>query len=399
MKKLFCVLPFGLTLVLLMGMFSFAVETPTYGQLLFDLGIISGANGDLNEGGEIKREEMVVILNRLSAEYKNFQNYVAPKQPSFIDVPLTHWAYRDIEFALSNGLTSGVGNGKFGLGHKINYNQASLFLIRSLGHDTSDVRYDAASASIMNNYGLGFMKHLDGEETLTRGAVFELLAKTLNMRAASSEVRKVEALAYPIEKIEAFTGNLYAAKQYAKPIVVDTSKWSKNDMTFRSSDVQTIDVSKLNEWDAKAYEDMKKINNEMNRVIRTYLNADAKYTKTTLEDFKSASTEKLYYYETVGIYQYEGEEALYFYKGGLDISFGDDNQLNFLISSSEGYTDSAAVIYEVRQYEPRNGLMPYVLLFSEYDQYKGYLTIIVNSNGDIVETIGDSEFGKGFYSY
>lgn len=174
----------------------------TYGQVLFDLGIITGSNGDIKEADLITREEMVTILTRL---LDGDTSFTPPTTPTFKDVPATHWAYKNIELAYSKGLTTGVGNGLFGLGAKINNNQASLFFLRSLGYDTSDIDYNKASSVIAEKYGLTLGKMEAGSKELIRGQVFELLAKTLDMHTKyNPSKKKIDLLQYESNKIEAF---------------------------------------------------------------------------------------------------------------------------------------------------------------------------------------------------
>lgn len=126
-------------------------DEKSYGEVLKMIGIIKGAkDGDLMARKTLSREELVAIINRLyrSEDYINklensnvddkiltrYEKFIPPKTPSFKDVPKSHWAYKDIEFAKAEGITKGISNDKFGLGQSLNANQAALFLLRLLGY-------------------------------------------------------------------------------------------------------------------------------------------------------------------------------------------------------------------------------------------------------------------------
>ena len=182
-------------------------EEKTFGEILYDLGIIKGSGGgDLKENDEITRQEMVAILNRLTLKDDKFS---VPDKTSFKDVPKEHWAYKDIERAYQIGLTSGIGNGYFGLGQKITSNQASLFLVRSLGFDTTDIDYSKASQEIKDQFSLSLETSVSRNRHLKRSQVFELMAKTLNTQPYGHSKKLVELLGYSQNKVEAFKNGLW----------------------------------------------------------------------------------------------------------------------------------------------------------------------------------------------
>ncbi|MDE0232797.1 MAG: S-layer homology domain-containing protein [bacterium] len=51
----------------------------------------------------------------------------------FADVPDDHWANTTIGWAFENGITSGVGNGLFGMGQTVTREQTMAFLYRAEG--------------------------------------------------------------------------------------------------------------------------------------------------------------------------------------------------------------------------------------------------------------------------
>lgn len=161
--------------------FGFAAESTdeTYGNLLFDYGIVKGIGGELKEDQLIKRVEMMTLMSRL---YPNeFESYNAPEKATFIDVPVTHWGFKAVEFAYAKGITKGSGNNRFEPDQMVDYNQVSLLMMRTLGYDTSDLNYFSAAAGVEQRYGLRLTVPTEGTKALQRGEVFELLAKSLSM--------------------------------------------------------------------------------------------------------------------------------------------------------------------------------------------------------------------------
>jgi len=122
-----------LLLVLLLAMMTsqvFAEETQTHGSLLRDLGIINGENGDLNEDGLLKREELVAILVRIV----DTGDVVLPAEPYFTDVPKDNWAFEVLEKAHVLGITDGVSPNTFGFGQIVDQQQATTFILKTLGY-------------------------------------------------------------------------------------------------------------------------------------------------------------------------------------------------------------------------------------------------------------------------
>lgn len=148
-------------------------EAVTYGDVLFELGLIQGSNGQLHEENELTREEMIAILNRLNVDAD--EKFTPPAKPTFSDVPKTHWAYADVEKAYYNGLTTGLGNGKFGIGGKITYQQAVTFLARTAGYN---INYEHALEEGAE-LGIVLVEGRTKETNLFRADVFELMVNTL----------------------------------------------------------------------------------------------------------------------------------------------------------------------------------------------------------------------------
>jgi len=142
------------------------------GQTLYDLGLITGTNNGLDEDKELTREEMVTILWRMSTNKET--GFVPPATPSFSDVPSHHWAYAIIEEARILGITSGMGDGSFGLGNSVTYQQAVTFMLKALGQTPT------WSTAIEDGKKVGI--HSDQGRVapiLLRKHIFELTTQTL----------------------------------------------------------------------------------------------------------------------------------------------------------------------------------------------------------------------------
>lgn len=90
---------------------TYAAEVPTYGTLLHDMKLIGGTDKGLEEDKTLTRAQMMVILERLTVAEADV---TLPEEPTFTDVPKSHWAYTAVEKAFAEGVTTGVGEGTFG---------------------------------------------------------------------------------------------------------------------------------------------------------------------------------------------------------------------------------------------------------------------------------------------
>jgi S-layer homology domain. len=98
---------------------------------LAELGVFTGdENGRFNPDNTITRAEFATIMVRLLGEEERAKNVSAS---NFSDVPASHWANGYIAIAVEYGLVSGYGNGKFGPGDTLTYEQAIAMLVRYMG--------------------------------------------------------------------------------------------------------------------------------------------------------------------------------------------------------------------------------------------------------------------------
>ncbi len=88
-----------------------------------DAGIFSGFEGKFNPNGEMTRAQLAKVL----VEAFNLEGSTAT---SFKDVPKDHWAYEYINILSHNKVTTGYGDGNFGLIDKVTANQFKKFIDR-----------------------------------------------------------------------------------------------------------------------------------------------------------------------------------------------------------------------------------------------------------------------------
>lgn len=152
------------------------------GEGLKKLEIIQGDGNSLNENGDLKREEAIAILIRMLNQEKEALRFEAYGQ--FTDVPATHWAARYVDYAYEKGLTSGIGDGKFGRGMLVNRKMMASYMLKALGHSADwskeDIMAKARKYNITSDKG-------DGLEPITRGQCFIYIANTLLEKKADGK--------------------------------------------------------------------------------------------------------------------------------------------------------------------------------------------------------------------
>lgn len=89
-------------------------------------------NGRFGVQSGLKREEMITFLCRAYAPDECRKDQY-DGSAHFTDVPGDHWANSTIGWAFENGITSGVGNGLFGMGQTLTREQTMTFLHRLEG--------------------------------------------------------------------------------------------------------------------------------------------------------------------------------------------------------------------------------------------------------------------------
>lgn len=138
------------------------------------IGIMVGDNqGNFNPNGIVNRAEMATIVCRVLGQTENLS-----KSNVFTDVPMEHWANANISKASELGIVGGYGNGKFGPGDQVTFEQAVTMIVRAIGEG---VRANS-NGGYPNGYLLVAREHnlLEGIQAtqgqgLSRGAVAMLL--------------------------------------------------------------------------------------------------------------------------------------------------------------------------------------------------------------------------------
>ena len=93
---------------------------------VFEKGYMTGyANGKFGSGDNIKRQDFIVTLARISgANLSSYKN----QTPKFTDVKKGDYYAAAVNWAVANGIVSGYGNGKFGVGDAITREQVATIL-------------------------------------------------------------------------------------------------------------------------------------------------------------------------------------------------------------------------------------------------------------------------------
>jgi len=164
----------ALLLIVSFTFFVYAEEDKTYGEILMDLGFISGNGSSADEWSPITREQMVTMVNKLYSSEN--AGLVGSKTSTFTDhADAAVWAIPHIEYAKDKGLTVGKGAGSFGYKNKLSYQEAVTFVMKTLDESVnwSTVIEDAKLKRELES--------LTGSnaEVMLREYVFELFAKAL----------------------------------------------------------------------------------------------------------------------------------------------------------------------------------------------------------------------------
>lgn len=92
-------------------------------------GVFSGdGQGNFRPKAPISRAEIAVILKRAF-------HFETKQKHTFKDIPKGHWAEDAISAVQTNGITMGIGEGKFGPSMKVTREQYAQFLHRAILHD------------------------------------------------------------------------------------------------------------------------------------------------------------------------------------------------------------------------------------------------------------------------
>ncbi|WP_413374510.1 S-layer homology domain-containing protein [Paenibacillus taichungensis] len=109
-------------------------------------GIIAGfSDGRFNPSGMITRQDFAILIAKtLKLDVTNN----VPSNPTFIDIPVTSYAYASVEAVYQAGIFKGMGSGKFGSGQTLSRQDMVVTLMRAKG---TDVTCKAASLTFKDS--------------------------------------------------------------------------------------------------------------------------------------------------------------------------------------------------------------------------------------------------------
>ena len=107
--------------------------------MLSDLGIIQGkTDGKYHPEETITRAEACALIARLLTGDPNVSNFGGAQ--NFTDVVKGSWQESAVGYCVANGITVGVGKGKFEPNRAINDQEFLTMLVRALGYETPDMK-------------------------------------------------------------------------------------------------------------------------------------------------------------------------------------------------------------------------------------------------------------------
>jgi len=378
-------------------------EYSTYGNLLKDLGIITGTNKGLEEEKTLTRQDLVSIINKIYPDQEGYKNFVPPTQPSFSDVPVTHWAYMEVEFAKAKGITSGIGNGKFGINQEITNNQAAAFISNSLGFGnfSGEMKYDTAYWYLKNNLGIATTRVMHSKDTITRGEVFEMIAKALDVENCQSKIR-IRELGFTEKTITAYKEALKLAQPYTFFSLPEAEKLSG--VQFLS---HTVSTSKDRfSFSGKLYD---RVADELEPLVdqyafdyQTYCDVNNAYilnhsfSRLSRNEYSNIALKGVKFpiiYSSI-IYSYDGD---YWGVTGEAESYHafveDFPKIDFLIDASDGGGVNDRKISEI-YVSIDDAVKTYLIVYlnAEKNQY-GYVACVLDNNKNVVAYYSLDDYG------
>jgi len=175
----------------------------TDGERLRDLGLMKGVNGQLNEGDELNRAQLAILVLRLNGMEEEASKFT--EDQGFIDVPKNEWYYAYINFAKSKDLMNGIGDGKFDPDGVVSEEMVATVLMRALGHSPN---WGAARSEMAK---MGIKPKVKNGENILRGEVFSYMYGTLKQKIKGKEETLADELKVVLEAEEApvLIGRIY----------------------------------------------------------------------------------------------------------------------------------------------------------------------------------------------
>ncbi|MGX8796769.1 S-layer homology domain-containing protein [Fusibacter sp. JL298sf-3] len=390
MKKITSLVLASSVLAASWAMPTYAAEVPTYGTLLHDMKLIGGTDKGLEEDKTLTRAQMMVILDRLTVAEADV---TLPEEPTFTDVPKTHWAYTAVEKAFAEGVTTGVGEGTFGAKQPITRKQLALFMARVLGYDTSAIDYKTAEDAVEELTGIRLLGPYSDSKNVTRGEVFDVMVQGLASKPVGSEKTLVEVLDLSEDAVELFVatkdkaGRFVERETASEPVSKAAEEVTVRYISGNYAKYLEKDIPE----DKKAYvKEAIKIDEASKAFIDTYFKDGDKAVKVA-NDAVEVTLPNFY---GIGFAFYESG----FYQNVMNFMprFRDDSVL-MDISATEGGAYAGGGIKSVYKFPKVNGKTPYLinLSYGDGETVDEQLAFTLNASGDVDTLYGNTSYGYG----
>lgn len=198
MKRIgsFC-LALMLSAALLLPVWAADGEAEQAADTLYSLGLFRGTGTDQNGNPRFElertavREEALVMLIRLLG--KEQEALACTGEQPFTDVP--QWADRYVAYAYQQGLTNGIGGGRFGSGLQATGNMYLTFVLRALGYQDSgpEAAYSYGTAASFAAQ-IGVTDHEYKDEGFLRGYIAEISLSALSFPLYGSDQTLIQSL-------------------------------------------------------------------------------------------------------------------------------------------------------------------------------------------------------------
>ncbi len=192
MKKKFSL---ALSFILVFSLFSmpmYAANNQEYAEKLSIINVFKGTGNGYELDREPTRLEGLIMLIRLLGKEEAIQSYTTNV---FTDVP--EWGSKYANYAYENGLTKGIGDGKFGSNDLMNAQSYLTFMLRALGYDDSIGEFNWSTA-IDDAYRLNVIDNQIKNElktnTFLRDHVAQSSYLTLQSAVNGSNIKLIDKL-------------------------------------------------------------------------------------------------------------------------------------------------------------------------------------------------------------
>jgi len=349
---------------------TFADESVTHGTLLRDLGIINGEGGNLNEDGELKREELVAILVRIV----DTGDVKLPAEPYFTDVPQDNWAAEVLEKAHVLGITDGISANTFGFGQVVDQQQATTFILKTLGYKPN---WDTVIEDAKTQYQIEVTLPLDN---FVRKHMFELTNKAMLTDMADGSGLLISKVAGPEDETRRVYTKKLIAKMNADTDIAGAAHEEAN------ADLAIIGSGLFNQvMVATTDADLTKQINAINEMF--FYNA----TKDDLFKFVGAEEKITFNFITSGKYTYEGTEYDHIddYSGTVT-----KEKASAFITSTEGYADE---VWDNEKFYSSENAFVYTFTTPIYKDHgivnmPTFITILKNDDGSFSLTVHKEKY-------